>query len=100
MEWTPTSTEIANGVDHCLAVKAAGGSVWGDVECCVWIKFMTPVGVFSLIPMVVAMRLEVKVEQAEADVQICKAAGVLPDLKLQQQPPVALAGHGPECLRQ
>ncbi|KAF0899116.1 hypothetical protein E2562_013351 [Oryza meyeriana var. granulata] len=98
--WLACGFRIARAVDHCAAVKAAGGSMWGDAECRDSIKVMTPMAVLSLILMAVAVRLEVKAELAEeADAQICEAAAsahdvVLPDPEL-QQPVITPAGPGP-----
>uniref|UniRef100_A0A0E0LUV9 Uncharacterized protein n=1 Tax=Oryza punctata TaxID=4537 RepID=A0A0E0LUV9_ORYPU len=60
---------LACAVNHCLAVKAAGVSVWADAKCDAAIELAAPAAVVLLILNAVAARREAKAE-AEADSHI------------------------------
>uniref|UniRef100_A0A0D3H0A9 Uncharacterized protein n=1 Tax=Oryza barthii TaxID=65489 RepID=A0A0D3H0A9_9ORYZ len=92
-------SSTTSAVNHCLAVKAAGVSVWADARCDATIELAAPAAVVLLILNAVAARREAKAE-AEADAQIREAAGaaarnVVPDPGDLQQPLVTLALPAP-----
>uniref|UniRef100_A0A0E0ELI7 Uncharacterized protein n=1 Tax=Oryza meridionalis TaxID=40149 RepID=A0A0E0ELI7_9ORYZ len=97
--WLACALRIASAVNHCLAVKAVGVSVWADARCDATIELAAPAAVVLLILNAVAARREAKAE-AEADAQIREAAGaaarnVVPDPGDLQQPLVTLALPAP-----